>query len=323
MTTWQKFIFRIVALLMSVRFSHLLHPDSVFAPSAMEKVLAGTADFPFSQRILSPYLCLGLTRLASMAHLHLSLSLAAFALECLSFFLIIEVFTRTLALFIRDERVYRTLGLTVAFPLAADFIQSRFQYNWYSYDFPSVFFWEVFVYVCLTSRNLYYILPITALATLNRESSLLFTAVYFLTTPKVGRLRTLANTALIAATVFAVKAVVLVWFTHSSEQQGALHQNPFMLINNLGDLRLGINYLQVLGVQAYGWLFLLMFHRNVRHRAVAGLLWVVPIHFVVCLLTGVLMEVRIFGDVAPIVWLGCCLILCDWMDKPAPLVVKV
>lgn len=293
-----------------MRFAHLLRHEMIFEPSAMERVLAGTAAAPWSQRLLSPYIVKWIGDLG-----HLSLRNAAFILECVTLFAALLVFTATVRLFIRSERLAWLAGLSLLIPLAFDMLLLKFQYNWYVYDFPSLLFWVLFLHICLASRNLVALALIAALATANRESSVFLPLVYLLTSERVLTRDNILRTAVVAAAVVLVKVAIFI-ATTGGVGSGLVTQNHFTPKANLDSiLRETLHNLQWLSIQAYGWLLMLLAYRDIPSAILKRLTWVVGLHFVAAIITGLLFETRIFADVAPLVWLVCIAIVGRWAQQ--------
>jgi hypothetical protein len=211
------------------------------------------------------------------------------------------------------------LALVCAFALLAalpfHFVLPRVYPFWYSYDMTTVCFVVVGLWLVRERRwGVFY--PFFVMATLNRETTFVISLVYALTAWREDRWwRVMLHLAAQAALWFAMRYALLeafpdvvnkklVFFRPVSEQ-------------NLESLREPLNYLWLASSFAFAWIPALAFWRYIRVPWIKWALLVVPVYAALMFRAANWIELRVWGEVLPLVVLAAVAGIVGWRASRA------
>jgi len=159
--------------------------------------------------------------------------------------------------------------------------------------------------VCLYRRNWFAYYPIFIIATFNRETTCFLTIVYLLAAFRIDPLpKVLVHCVVQLLLWIAVKSALFCLYGGSG---GELFRNAVM--NNIG--RLSDPHMCVILSSTLGFLWLpaMFYARRIKDHFVKRSLLVVPVFFVGMFCVGELAEIRIYGELIPVVLPAYLLIL--------------
>jgi hypothetical protein len=206
------------------------------------------------------------------------------------------VFRRYLSLFISDP----TVSSVAALSLYAILPFNYFNLPYYPYDVPSVMFFTLGL-ILIHDERWWWFYPLFVIATLNRETSIFLTVAMVLALfdrygwPTLGALA--ASQLAIWA---AIKLVLYALYAQNRWMGYGLYQ--FQLKVNLATLyALPIKGIIALATWGCLWLAVLVWRARIRDAFLRRNLWVVPVFIAGMFFVGFIIELRIYGEVLPIV----------------------
>ncbi len=318
---WGRIIFIVAALLMSLHFVDLRFAgNSEFSGASLTALLAGTAQTPYQYRALVPWLANGV--LAVLPKAAAVAPTAVFKLfDFLAVFLFAVSFKYYISLFLKDKTQSSVLALSLFYVLPFNFL-TKINYHaglsylpvWYPCDMPSILFFTLgLIFIYKRQWRWYY--PLFLVATFNRETSCFLTAVYLFTAYGNERPRTL---------ILHISAQIAIWGAIKLFLYRLYAGNPGdgLLLNtvvfNLNILRHPSVYLPLLSSLGFIWIPVLIYYRRIQDAfLIRALLVVIP--FIVGMsCVGALPELRIYGELIPIVLAPFLLVLRDFLAERRP-----
>jgi len=259
-----------------------------------EALAAGTASTPYQYRVLVPWLvrgALGVHAISPAAERSLFVAIEVIALVWLAF-----VFRRYVSLFIADRKVASVAALSVFAILPFNY----FNLPYYPYDVPSVLFFTLGL-VLIHDERWTWFYPLFVIATLNRETSIFLTVAMVLALADRypwSKLAILAGSQV--ALWAAIKAVLYALYAHNRWMGYGIYQ--FQLKVNLATLY-AFPVKGVIALATWGclWLAVVVWRDRIRDRFLQRNLLTVPFFIAGMLLVGFVTELRIYGEVLPIV----------------------
>lgn len=276
----------------------------------MDKYLQGTERQPFQSRILASYLI----RFIQWTALRLHHPLPGIRHGIAAMYLIDAVALMVSGWFV--QKIYRLYsegraldGIVYPMFLAAFYFsydlhaENNFSYP---YDGLSIAFFAAVLYFILSDRFLP-ILLILPVATFNRETTL-FLVVWFalhqaVTKKRLRDWKMWAQTALL----LMIWAAIYLGLKHhfaGNDQSGVEMQ----MWKNLRRLRNPMDWPILLNIVGYMLPWVAILHRRLP-RPMQTLLWILPLWFAVMLRVGLLVETRIYGELAPYTAVAVVLLL--------------
>jgi hypothetical protein len=259
-----------------------------------ESLVAGVASTPYQYRVLVPWL----VRAALDARLiRPDAQMAAFAvIQIVVLVLLAFAFRRYLSLFIKDPVLSSVMALTLYAVLPFNY----FNLPYYPYDIPSVLFFTVGMQVIYQRRWLWFY-PLFVAATLNRETSIFLTVVTVLVLYDQYRPRTLA---LLAGSQLAIWLALkgALWMIYRDNRWMGYGLYQFQLKVNIATLR-DYPIKGVIALATWGclWLAVVIWRRRIHDVVLQRTLWTVPVFIAGMFFVGFVTELRIYGEVLPIV----------------------
>ena len=180
------------------------------------------------------------------------------------------------------------------------------------YDLPSLMFFAAAMYVIYFRKHWIYFAVVFALATLNRETSLMLLPIYMLDRAvDRNRLRWRLlfryNTLLI---VVPLASAWMGWQVFIRHLFAANSSEFYPRIDwNIKSLVAPHAWPQLLSACGYLLLFVAMTHRRIKDHRIHAWMWMLPIWLVFMFVYGILIETRIFGELIPMVVCATMLII--------------
>jgi hypothetical protein len=311
LTPAQRITFLVALILVTSHFS-LAYISEAAPFLSLRAFAAGLAPQPFQERALTAWALRGANRFDSPqfeATLHRLLPAMGDAFnETTLILLIIAWMSIAASIVITRETLLKLTG-DALFSSWASFLVPYMAYFTYilnfgphfllPYDLPSLFFFCAGLYLLVTRRPLV-LVPLIAVATLNRETSLFLIGFYlvfeaFRRADRQRRAAVLAYAAGMLAAWVVMRLVVLHLYGH----------NPVAAASRLADLKLWQNLSFMVKPQhwpAFASVFgftlpiVVVYRRYLEPDFLRRGLIVVAMWFGLMLFVGVLIEIRIFGE---------------------------
>ncbi len=304
-------VFLIAAVILSLHSVpyelRVCFPPPDHGSDSPEALVAGTASTPYQYRVLLPWLVRGALELRLIRP---EWEMAVFAgIQTLALVALGFVFRRYLSRFIADPILASVMALTLYAVLPFNY----FNLPYYPYDIPSVLLFTIgllLIYECRWS----WFFPLFVVATLNRETSIFLAVVsLFVLFDRYPR-RTLA--AIVGAQVaiwVAIKAFLWVLYQQNRWMGYGLYQ--FQLkVNALTLLTYPIKGIIALATWGCLWLAVVIWHRRIRDVQLKRTLWTVPVFIAGMMFAGFVIELRIYGEVLPIVLAAFWVVFLDLVE---------
>ncbi|HMF94617.1 MAG TPA: hypothetical protein VKE96_09995 [Vicinamibacterales bacterium] len=272
-----------------------------------ESLVAGTASTPYQYRVLVPLMVRGLL----FAHVvDANTQMIAFAvIQVVALVLLALVFRAYLSRFVPDSVVCSTAALTLFAVLPFNY----FNLPYYPYDIPSVLFFTLGLPL-IYDRKWRWFYPLFVAATINRETSIFLTVVtvfvlFDRVSPRV--LALLAGSQIAIWT--AIKAALWVIYADNRWMGYGLYQ--FQLKVNLATL-VERPLKAVIALATWGclWMAVVIWHKRIRDPFLRRTLWTVPVFIAGMFFVGFIIELRIYGEVLPIVLAAFWVVFLDVID---------
>jgi hypothetical protein len=294
----------LVAAFYSFYFAELRFSlNSEYGPSNLAALTSHSAFKPFQYRILLPSLADALCRLGSFPSD--SPAKAFKVLEAASTFLTIAAFRYYVSSFFADRLTNALMALSLLYVLPFHLLLPRINPFYYPADTASIFFFSLALALMQRRKWLMYY-AVFVFATLNRETSVFLTVTYALIA--LGREKT-------SGVFLHCAAQFLIWVGIKSALFAAFAGNPgpdgfewrhmgtsvTHLSTNLSFLATPGNYPFLLSAFGFTWVPVLFNYRSIGVAFVRRSVLVVFPFFAGMLLVGNIYEIRIFGELIPIV----------------------
>ncbi|HEX6770577.1 MAG TPA: hypothetical protein VF126_01035 [Acidobacteriaceae bacterium] len=311
LTPRQRWIFFLALVLVTSHFS-LAYIAGTKPFLVLRAFAAGQESQPFQERALTAWVLRGANRfdsaqLESALHRLLPAMGAEFN-ETMLTLLIVAWCSMAASILLTRASLMKLTGDAV-FSAWAAFLVSYMAYFTYilnfgphfllPYDLPSLFFFCAGFYLLLMRRPLM-LIPLIAIATLNRETAVFLVVFYLLLEwpPRENRERrgaVLAYAAAMLAAWVAMRLVVLHLYGH----------NPTIAHSRLADVKLWQNlgflvkpqhWPALASIFGFTWPLVIAWRREIEPRFLRRGLIAVAMWLALMLVVGVLIEIRIFGE---------------------------
>ncbi len=274
-------------------------------------LVEGTAYLPYQSRVLIPWLVYILRDGLHFEYLSVLQVFRFF--EFMATIGLAFALRYYLSLFISDWSLASISACSVFYILPFNFTQTL----WYPWDIPAVLFFTLGLTFIYKRYWLGYYL-LFAVATLNRETTLLLVGLYVLAE---------INQATQWRMGLGVAAQLLIW---GSIRYGLYHvyrHNPqlgngwfeLQIMHNIVRLQDPTNVIDVLSVYGFIWIPIIMWRSWIDNAFVKKTLWLIPALFVIMGGVGVIHELRIYGEGIPVVLSAFWVILRNLFQKTAGL----
>lgn len=293
------FLFLAIAFVLSFYFTALRYLFCREFPGiTFVSLLDNSADLPFQYRVLVPWLA-GLLQKTGLPFLNSPVRLFQ-VFELFSTFFLFVAFRSYLSLFMKESEFIKSLfSLSIFYVLPFNFILYSPPYSapLYPWDIPSVLFITLGL-ILLYKKNWVVYYPLFIAATLNRETAIFLTFIYFVNAVKKDRPTTILLHCLAQIVIWALIKLGLAGLFVNNPGAG-LFMNFFwrnlpMLANpqKLGVLASSFGFI---------WVAVVLYFRSIPDGFVKRSLLVIFPFFSGMLIAGNLTELRIYGELIPIV----------------------
>lgn len=279
-------------------------------------LVEGTADTPFQYRVLVPWLVGRVLRVEAVRRAAGSPLDLFRATEFLATFLLLLAFRRYVGEFIANRVARDLLAIGIFGVLVIHFVLPREIPFWYPSDIPALLFFTLGL--LWIRRGLWVAFyPLFVVATFNRETTLFLTLAWLLV--GLGRERP----ALLAGHVAAQLAIwtgIKAWLhaTYAANPGAGLLEiteqidgRPHVLVN-LEFLARPEHWPSLLAAFGFAWIPCVIGFRAIRDRFARRTLLVALAYGTVALFVGNVYELRVYGELAPIVLVGAILAAGTW-----------
>ncbi len=237
------------------------------------------------------------------------------SIEMFSTFFLIIAFRKYISLFFKDVLKSTILSLSLLCILPFNFLLSRWPCVWYPYDIPAILFFTLGLILLYKQKwTLYYSLFI--LATFNRETTVFLIFIYLVTAIGKSKIKKVAFHCLLQFAIWLAIKCFLYWLFISNSGWG-VYQSQFLfnlkLFSNPQLYPILINIL--LSNFAYIWIPVLCYFPLIQNGFIKRSLLVIIPFFMAVIWGGVIHELRIYGELIPIIIPAFLLILCELFKK--------
>ena len=283
-------------------------PSPDHGSDSPEALVAGTASTPYQYRVLVPLIVRGLL------YTHVvdaSTQLIAFAvIQVVALILLAFVFRVYLSRFVPDRVVCSIAALTLFAVLPFNY----FNLPYYPYDIPSVLFFTLGV-ILIYEQKWRWFYPMFIAATVNRETTIFLAVVtVFVLFDRVSpkALALLAGSQVAIWT--AIKAALWVIYADNRWMGYGLYQ--FQLKVNLATLvERPLKSVMALATWGCLWMAVVIWHKRIRDPFLRRTLWTVPVFIAGMFVVGFIIELRIYGEVLPIVLAAFWVVFLDVIES--------
>jgi len=273
-----------------------------------ESLVAGTASTPYQYRVLVPLLVRGLltARVIDPAS-----EMAAFAaIQVIALMLLALVFRRYLSRFITDPIVLSVAALTLFAILPFNY----FNLPYYPYDIPSVLFFTLGL-LLIYQQNWRWYYPLFIVATVNRETSIFLVAgtLFVLFDRYSARVLVLLAGSQVAIWVIIRAAL---WSIYQRNRWMGYGLYQFQLKVNIATL-LSHPLKGVIALATWGclWMAVVIWHDRIRDVNLKRTLMTVPVFIIGMFVAGFVIELRIYGEVLPIILAAFWVVFLDIIES--------
>jgi len=282
-------------------------PPPPHGDDSPEALAAGIASTPYQYRVLVPWVVRGAM---DVGLIRPEWQMAAFAAIQLAFLVALAfAFRRYLSLFITHRRLVSVMALTIFAVLPFNYFNAPY----YPYDVPSVMFFIVGLLLIHERRWAWYY-PLFVIATFNRETSIFLVVAgvfaWFDRYPP-GRVALLAGSQL--AIWVAIKS--LLWFLYRHNRWLGYGLYQFQLKVNLLTL-VDQPIKAVIALATWGclWLAVVLWYHRIKDEFLKRNLWMIPVFIAGMFVVGFVIELRIYGEVLPIVLAAFWVVFLDLVE---------
>ncbi|MEO6709628.1 MAG: hypothetical protein ABI054_02710 [Planctomycetota bacterium] len=283
--------------------------NKVHPPAALERLCAYTAETPYQTRILVPTLVRAVDVSGIGARIGFSREDSARWIEIACTIGFFYALRALLAQFLAGAWASTLWALLGLYALPFLYVIPRAWPFWYPWDVPAVLVTTLgLLWIRRGQWSWYYwVFPF---ATLNRETSLFLILIFGLT--QLGKLSlwSLAQHIAVQAAIWlCIRWLLAMTFKH---HPGVGDFYADALKDNLAALRHATTWMTLSLVFGFLWLPLAIFLRWVREDFVRRALIVVPVFFAAALGLAQFDELRIYGEMLPLVVLGLACGVSGW-----------
>ena len=273
--------------------------------ASLSLLLHGSADVPFQYRVLIPW---GIKFLLNLHLPFLNSTIRLFKIiEFFFTFFLFVAFRFYLSIFIQNEirSSLFSLLLFLVLPYQYIFYSASLRAIYYPCDIPSVFFFTMGI-ILIYRKNWFLYYPLFIIATFNRETSIFLVFIFWVTTIEKNR----------TANVFIHCILQIMIWLIIKKTLGILYANnpgPGYFINflfiNLKMLLNPVNAVRVLSSFCFVWGAVVLYFKHISEPFVKKSLAVLIPFGTGMLIVGNIIELRIYGEMIPVVLSAFAMIL--------------
>lgn len=290
--------FLMAASLLSLYYTELHFLLCIEAKRAsLSLLLEYSADVPFQYRVLIPWIVNFLLKL-KLPFFDSSIRLFK-TIEFLSMFSLVIAFRFYLSFFIKNSILTSIFSLALLILLPYQYIFYSWTLNaiYYPYDTPSVLFFTlglIFIY----KKNWFIYYPLFIVATFNRETTVFLVFVFLFTTIEKNKVKPV---------LFHAFSQVLIWMLIKKYLGDLYGNNPgqgyfinFFYIN-LSVATNPLNIIRMASSFGFIWVAVIFYFKLIADKFVERSLLVVFPFLLGMFIVGTITELRIYGELIPVV----------------------
>ncbi|WP_028324528.1 hypothetical protein [Desulfatirhabdium butyrativorans] len=291
-------LFGAAAFLLSLYFSHMhiLMCDQA-EKASLDLLLTNNADTPFQYRVLVPWLVQSVSRWLS-PNLLSPIQMFRMAEFFFTFSLCI-VFRSYINLFIEDamrSSVY-ALSIFLLLPYQYIFYSPSLHSIFYPSDVPSVFFFTLGL-ILIYKKNWFLYYPIFAIATFNRETTIFLVFICWITAISKTNMLSVTSQCLVQMVLWVlIKQFLAVLY--------ADNPGPGFFVNFISTnwMKLGnpLNVIRIASSFCFVWVAVLYRFSCITSDFLKRTTFVIFPYLVGMFIVGNIIELRIFGELIPVV----------------------
>jgi hypothetical protein len=218
-----------------------------------------------------------------------------------SLFFLVVTFRIYINLFFKNIRLSNILSLTIFYVLPFNFLNTY----WYPYDIPSVLFFTIGLILLYKKDLLKYYLFFT-IATLNKETTCFLTFIYLFTSIGKERPKKIFINCFLQFIIWSIIKISLYKFYSQNPGFGYFEKQ---ILNNLKSFLNFKDYFYLFSCFGYIWIPTILFIRFIDNDFVKKSLFVIPLFLFGMMFAGGIFELRIYGELIPVVLTGFLIIL--------------
>jgi len=284
----------------------------------LEALIAGTADTPFQLRALVPWItreAISAVDTTALADRIKPMDIVG-GIEFISVFSLVLAFRRYLSLFITDTTASAVLSFLLFYILPFNFLFDYFYYPafYYPYDMPSMLFFTLGLILLYREKwTPYYLLFI--IATFNRETTCFLTMIYLVTAVGKNRPKTIALHCFAQFAVWAGIKLYLGYLYRNNPGAGFFEnqwEGNYVFFFKEDLLKSMPYFFRTLG---YLWIPIIILNHLIKDRFVRRSLLVLIPFFVGMFFVGALHELRVWGEMIPVVLAAFILVVKELLTR--------
>lgn len=272
-----------------------------YDPASLPHLLAGRSPGPFQYRALFVWLIAAIRDHGWFPNPIHGLKELCYVVDALVTYAIFVVTWFYLGLFIRSARIKAIGLLLLMFVLSMTYLVPVILSAYYVSDLPAILFFTLGLYLIRTEKMLlFYILY--AVASLNRETFAFLSVVYVLVNADAPKRKLVVSCAIQGMILLLIRAYLVSIYGYRPHCQFKLHDNwtalttPFSAFQAMS----GVGLL---------WLFPVLGWRLIADPFIRRACLVLPVFGAVAFCTANLDEIRVYGELTPIVLPAALLVM--------------
>jgi|LAHU01.1.fsa_nt_gb hypothetical protein len=306
--------FLLLVFIASYQFTNLwFELNWEFRGAPWADLVRGTAPTPFQYRALVPCLVRAVSGIRIGERPLVSAGALFFWIQCASTFLLVLATGWWLSC-VFPRRGACVLALSILLVLPFNYLLDRFLALRYPSDFPSLLFFTLGL-VLLRRRRWGWFYPLFVVATFNRETTLFLTVVYLLTAWGTEPRRSVG---------MHLRLQLILWIAAKAALFAAYRGNPGSELVQ-AHVRQNLEFLSnprawplFFSNLGYLWLPVLLFRRRIPDRFLRRAALAVYPYAIGMFLVGNMYELRIYGELIPLVLPAFLLLVRELAEEEAP-----
>ena len=276
-------------------------------------LVRGTAPTPFQYRALIPYLVRAVSGMHAGGRALVTAGSLFFWIQCAStFFLVLATGWWLACVFPR--RGARVLALSIFLGLPFNYLLDRFLALRYPSDFPSLLFFTLgLIFIRRRRWGCFY--PLFVIATFNRETTLLLTVIYLLTAWGTEPRRAVGMHLRLQLSLWTAAKALLFAAYRGNPGSEFVQAHVWQNLEFLSNPSAWPLFFSNLG---YLWLPVLLFRRRIPDRFLRRAALAVYPYAIGMFLVGNMYELRIYGELIPLVLPAFLLLVREFAKEDAP-----
>ena len=304
-------LFYIVCFVASLYFGYLrLKLNLQYEHAGLIDLINNRASTPFQYRVLIPWLisCINEALLLT-GHTYPPFQIAYY-IEVFATFFLILMFRRFLLFLINNERLSMLLTFCLFYVLTFNYLLPRSNRFWYPSDIPSILFFTLGLLFLYRGQWLHYYIVFIA-GCLNRETICFLTLVFLFVSIGKTPLRFIVYHCVIQFSIWVIIKIFLNRLYMSNPGAGLFESH---IVHNIRHILNPSNYAALLSAFGFLWIPGILYYKRISSYFLRRSL-LVAIPFFLCMFyVGNIYELRIYGELVPLIAAAFALILKDTVE---------